>query len=96
MERISQLEEIVQALSEELKERDKNAGVLREEVAELQRSEEAKFIEMIDDFPRRGKVTATYRPRANTNDETNEADESLADQASAVVETWGSDGFYNS
>ena len=91
IERISQLEESVQALSAELKERDKTEGVMREKVAELERSEEEKFIEMVDDFPRRGKVTATYRPRANTNDE---VDESLADRADAVVETWGSDGFY--
>jgi hypothetical protein len=91
MERISQLEDTVQALSEELKERDKNAGVLREDVAELQRSEDEKFIEMVDDYPRSATVTATYRPRANTNDE---VDVSLAEQADSAIESWGSDGFY--
>ena len=93
MERISQLEESVQSLSEQLKERDKTEEVLRAKVAELERDEEEKFIEMVDDFPRRGKVTATYRPRTNTNDEVKVSSD---EQAEAVVESWGSDGFYNS
>ena len=93
MERISQLEESVQSLSEQLKERDKTEDVMREKVAELERSEEEKFIEMIDDFPRKQKITVTHRPRINTNDEVNE---SLAERAEAAVEAWGSDGFYNS
>lgn len=93
MERISQLEESVQSLSDELKERDKTGDVMREKVAELERSDEEKFIELIDDFPRKQKITVTHRPSINTNDEVNA---SLAEQAESALEGWGNKEFYNS
>jgi uncharacterized coiled-coil DUF342 family protein len=93
MERISQLEESVQSLSDELKERDKTEDVMREKVAELERSEEEKFIEMVDDFPRKQTITVTHRPSINTNDKVNV---SSTEQAEAALEGWGSKEFYDS
>ena len=93
MERISQLEESVQSLSDELKERDKTEDVMRAKVAELERSEEEKLIEMVDDFPRRQKITVTHRPSINTNDE---VIVSSTEQAESALEGWGKKEFYDS
>ena len=70
---------------------EKERGKLSARLAELEKEDELKFVEMLDDMPRKRQVSVAFRPSQNAND-TVEA--SLADRAESVVAALGDDSLY--
>ena len=70
---------------------EKERSKLSVRLEELEKDDEVKFVEMLDDMPRKRQVSVAFRPSQNANDT---ADASLADRAESVVASLGDDSLY--
>lgn len=76
-----------------------NLGVLAEKersklavrLETLERDDDDKFVEMLDDMPRKQRVTVGYRPSKNANDD---VPQSMEHQAESAMSALGDDALY--
>jgi len=70
---------------------EKERSKLAVRLEELERDDEDKFVEMLEDMPRKQRVTVGYRPSQNANDD---VPQSMSNRAESAVSGLGDDSLY--